>query len=101
MAAQSQQPWYLQSRRQNKPPDIIRYPSPQATVQALSSAQLASALCPRLWATFRAEVRLDGVQAVKQLTEEVAAMPEGACPDLLILPLYAAMPLELQVCCHA
>lgn len=26
-------------------------------------------------------------------------MPEGACPDLLILPLYAAMPLELQVCC--
>jgi len=24
-------------------------------------------------------------------------MPEGACPDLLILPLYAAMPLELQV----
>ncbi len=28
-------------------------------------------------------------------------MPEGACPDLLILPLYAAMPLELQVCCHA
>ena len=37
------------------------------------------------------------MQAVKQLTEEVAAMPEGACPDLLILPLYAAMPLELQV----
>ena len=28
-------------------------------------------------------------------------MPEGACPDLLILPLYAAMPLELQVCCYA
>ena len=41
------------------------------------------------------------MQAVKQLTEEVAAMPEGACPDLLILPLYAAMPLELQVRCHA
>lgn len=37
------------------------------------------------------------MQAVKQLREEVAAMPEGACPDLLILPLYAAMPLELQV----
>ena len=41
------------------------------------------------------------MQAVKQLTEEVAAMPVGACPDLLILPLYAAMPLELQVYCHA
>ena len=38
------------------------------------------------------------MQAVKQLTEEVATMPEDACSDLLILPLYAAMPLELQVC---
>ncbi len=35
---------------------------------------------------------------MRQLTEEVVAMPEGACPDLLILPLYAAMPLEMQVC---
>ena len=35
-------------------------------------------------------------QAVKQLEEQVAALPEGACADLLILPLYAAMPLELQ-----
>ena len=35
-------------------------------------------------------------QAVKQLTEAVASMPEDACSDLLILPLYAAMPLELQ-----
>ena len=38
-------------------------------------------------------------QAVKQLTEAVASMPEDACSDLLILPLYAAMPLELQVSC--
>ena len=36
-------------------------------------------------------------QAVKQLEELVASLPEGACADLLILPLYAAMPLELQV----
>ena len=36
-------------------------------------------------------------QAVKQLTEAVASMPADACSDLLILPLYAAMPLELQV----
>ena len=26
----------------------------------------------------------------------MALLPEGACADLLILPLYAAMPLELQ-----
>jgi hypothetical protein len=36
-------------------------------------------------------------QAVKQLEEQVASLPQGACADLLILPLYAAMPLELQV----
>lgn len=40
---------------------------------------------------------LVGGQAVKQLEELVASLPEGACADLLILPLYAAMPLELQV----
>jgi hypothetical protein len=34
---------------------------------------------------------------VKQLTEAMAEMPHGSCPDLLILPLYASMPLELQV----
>ena len=34
---------------------------------------------------------------MKQLEELVASLPEGACADLLILPLYAAMPLELQV----
>ena len=37
-------------------------------------------------------------QAVKQLEEQVGGPTGGACADLLILPLYAAMPLELQVC---
>ncbi|EIE25953.1 putative ATP-dependent RNA helicase [Coccomyxa subellipsoidea C-169] len=35
-------------------------------------------------------------KAVKQLSEAIAELPEDSCPDLLILPLYAAMPLELQ-----
>ncbi|BDA44197.1 ATP-dependent RNA helicase DHX8 [Coccomyxa sp. Obi] len=35
-------------------------------------------------------------KAVKQLGEAIAELPEGSCSDLLILPLYAAMPLELQ-----
>jgi hypothetical protein len=37
------------------------------------------------------------LQAVKQLGEAIAELPEDSCADLLILPLYAAMPLELQV----
>ena len=37
------------------------------------------------------------VQAVKQLNEAVAALPEGACDDLLVLPIYSALPLEMQV----
>ena len=36
-------------------------------------------------------------QAVKQLNEAVAALPEGACDDLLVLPIYSALPLEMQV----
>lgn len=34
---------------------------------------------------------------MKQLGEAIAELPDGACADLLILPLYASMPLELQV----
>ena len=37
-------------------------------------------------------------QAVRQLNEAVAALPEGACDDLLVLPIYSALPLELQAC---
>ena len=36
-------------------------------------------------------------QAVKQLNEAVATLPEGACDDLLVLPIYSALPLEMQV----
>ena len=36
-------------------------------------------------------------QAVRQLNEAVAALPEGACDDLLVLPIYSALPLEMQV----
>lgn len=37
------------------------------------------------------------VQAVQRLHEEVAAIPEGECEDMLVLPIYAALPPELQV----
>lgn len=36
-------------------------------------------------------------KAVAKLNEEVAALPSDACMDLLVLPIYAAMPPELQV----
>ena len=72
---------------------------PECGSLLLSCAARRAALCAG--ASWQSDTVVDGVQAVKQLTEAVAAMPEGACPDLLILPLYAAMPLELQVCCHA
>ena len=36
-------------------------------------------------------------QAVQRLHEEVAAIPEGECEDMLVLPIYAALPPELQV----
>ncbi|KAK9808882.1 hypothetical protein WJX72_005695 [[Myrmecia] bisecta] len=35
-------------------------------------------------------------KAVAALTEAVAGMAEGQCGDVMILPIYAAMPLELQ-----
>lgn len=41
-------------------------------------------------------------QAVKMLHEEVGSQPEGTCGDMLVLPIYAALPPELQVrppCC--
>lgn len=31
------------------------------------------------------------------LHEEVASQPQGACGDMLVLPIYAALPPELQV----
>ena len=37
------------------------------------------------------------MQAVRLLHEEVASQPEGACGDMLVLPIYAALPPELQV----
>ena len=32
------------------------------------------------------------------LHEEVGSQAEGACGDMLVLPIYAALPPELQVC---
>lgn len=37
------------------------------------------------------------MQAVRLLHEEVASQSEGACGDMLVLPIYAALPPELQV----
>lgn len=38
------------------------------------------------------------VQAVHMLHEEVGSLSEGSCGDMLVLPIYAALPPELQVC---
>ena len=35
-------------------------------------------------------------KAVRSLNDGVASMPAGACGDLLVLPIYAALPPELQ-----
>ncbi len=38
------------------------------------------------------------------LHEEVGSQPEGTCGDMLVLPIYAALPPELQVrppCCSS
>ncbi|KAL3149932.1 hypothetical protein ABBQ38_013295 [Trebouxia sp. C0009 RCD-2024] len=35
-------------------------------------------------------------KAVRMLHEEVGALPEGTCGDMLVLPIYAALPPELQ-----
>ena len=43
-------------------------------------------------------------QAVKMLHEEVGSQPEGTCGDMLVLPIYAALPPQLQVrppCCSS
>ena len=37
-------------------------------------------------------------QAVSMLHAEVGSQAEGACGDMLVLPIYAALPPELQVC---
>lgn len=37
-------------------------------------------------------------QAVSLLQREVAAMDEGECGDVIVLPLYASLPPEQQVC---
>jgi len=49
-------------------------------------------------------VSLVTCQAVKMLHEEVGSQPEGTCGDMLVLPIYAALPPELQVrppCCSS
>ena len=60
-------------------------------------ASAASCIGPCMHGWGLADSAKRAEQAVKQLTEAVASLPEDACSDLLILPLYAAMPLELQV----
>lgn len=37
-------------------------------------------------------------KACAKLNEAVTALPPGSCRDLLVLPIYAAMPPEMQVC---
>ncbi len=40
----------------------------------------------------------DDIQkAVKMLNEGVASLPADSCMDLLVLPIYAALPPDLQV----
>lgn len=46
-----------------------------------------------IFLTGQAEVE----KAVAKLTEQVGCMAAGTCRPLLVLPLYAAMPPELQV----
>lgn len=36
-------------------------------------------------------------KAVAKITDAISCMPAGSCGDLLALPLYAALPPELQV----
>lgn len=36
-------------------------------------------------------------KAVQRLTREVCAQPAGTCGELLVLPLYAALPPDLQL----
>jgi hypothetical protein len=36
-------------------------------------------------------------KACHKINEAVAALPPDSCQDLLVLPIYAAMPPELQV----
>ncbi len=36
-------------------------------------------------------------KAVKMLNEGIAALPPDSCMDLLVLPIYAALPPDLQV----
>lgn len=37
-------------------------------------------------------------KAQKMLEERVKTMEEGSCLDVIILPLYASLPPELQAC---
>ncbi len=46
-----------------------------------------------LFLTGQAEVD----RAVAKVSDAVACMPAGSCGDLVALPLYAALPPELQV----
>ncbi len=36
-------------------------------------------------------------KAVAKLNEGIASLPPDSCMDLLVLPIYAALPPELQV----
>eukprot|EP00878_Enallax_costatus_P040012 GHUV01045974.1.p1 GENE.GHUV01045974.1~~GHUV01045974.1.p1 ORF type:complete len:104 (+),score=30.24 GHUV01045974.1:760-1071(+) len=36
-------------------------------------------------------------KAVQRLTRDVCTLPAGTCGELLVLPLYAALPPELQL----
>ena len=36
-------------------------------------------------------------KAIKRINEQVCALPEGAASGLLVLPLYASLPPELQM----
>jgi hypothetical protein len=37
-------------------------------------------------------------KAVRQLNEAVRSLPPSTCGDLIVLPIYAALPPEMQVC---
>lgn len=37
-------------------------------------------------------------KAVRRLNEGVAGLPEGSAGPLMVLPLYASLPPEMQVC---
>lgn len=62
----------------------------------LCSISLVTCSCPGdilVFLTGQAEID----KAIKRINEAVCSLPEGSASDLLVLPLYASLPPELQL----